>query len=144
MDLAVADGTPVYWTGNVSGMVVKVGREYRDATPNVVVEAGGDWVVFGHLSNWTMVQKNQVVVAGTQLGTTGEGHLHLGVVSAGGGKYYNPLYFFDSGVASSFVGLMQPYIEGEGPWSMRSYTGAAAKCDRWFWGCNPDRTGIDR
>jgi RHS repeat-associated protein len=142
LDLAVVNGTPVYWTGNVSGMVVKVDKEYLDAVPNVVIEAGGYWVVFGHLSS-RVVERNKVVTAGTQLGTTGESHLHLGVVSMGGGKYYNPLYFFDSDVAITFVGLMGPYFEGEGPWSIKSYS-AAGKCQGWFWGCNPDRTGIDR
>jgi murein DD-endopeptidase MepM/ murein hydrolase activator NlpD len=144
LDLLVTDGTSVYWTGNVKGVVVYNGDSappYQDAKPNVVVEAGGYYVVFGHLSTWT-VQENQQVTSGTQLGTTGAGHLHLGVVK--GAKYYNPLYFFDQSIVNTFVASMGTYWGDESPWSMKSYTRSTGKCDKYFWGCTPDRTGIDR
>jgi RHS repeat-associated protein len=143
LDLIVPNGTPVYWTGNVNGIVKYLGDEYRDARPNVVVEAAGYNVVFGHLSREFTVEKGQEVSFMTQIGTTGnENHLHLGIVM--GAKFYNPLYFFGQSVADSFVALMGRYIEGEGPWSMRSYTRSSGICANYFWGCPPDRTGIDR
>jgi len=85
---------------------------------------------------------NEVVSYGTRIGETGEGHLHLGVRTES--KFHNPLYFFTPTRAGLFVARMSGYIQGEGPWSMRAYTYSSGECQNYFWGDNPDRTGIDR
>jgi RHS repeat-associated protein len=139
LDFSTPDGTPVYWTGDVEGVVDSTGEIHPDATKNVVVRADGYLVVFGHLLNWTMVQKDQTVTAGDQLGTTGEGHLHFGVKTDT--EHHNPPYFFDAWV-SSIVAVMQPYIEGENPLSMRSFT-REGECGKYYWDEDPDMTGIE-
>jgi len=82
------------------------------------------------------------VLYGTQLGTTGAGHLHLGVRASG--KYYNPLYFFSLEVAPGITAKMSSYFEGENPWSMRAYTYSSGRCEDYYWGPQPDLTGIER
>jgi murein DD-endopeptidase MepM/ murein hydrolase activator NlpD len=140
LDLIVSDGTLVYWTGNVDGVVVD--RWAGDAAANVVVEAGGYDVVFGHLSRRDVKIDDQISY-GTQLGETGQKHLHLGVRA--NGRYYNPLYFFIHEVASTIETKMGPYSEGENAWSMRAYTySGSGECGNYYWGAQPDRTGIER
>jgi len=141
LDLSVPNGTPIYWTGNVDGVVVS--RWAGDASENVVVEAGGYDVVFGHLSSRVDFEEGAPIFYGTQLGTTGSKHLHMGVRA--GGKYYNPLYFFAPEVASTIETKMGAYSEGENAWSMRAYTySSCGECGDYYWGAQPDRTGIER
>jgi len=99
-------------------------------------------VVFGHLSEIYVEADRHFVYHGTPLGRTGAGHLHLGIRTSS--KFHNPLYFFESNLADRLVDLMGEYVEGEGPWSIQAYTGSTGPCQQYFWGCDPDRTGIDR
>jgi RHS repeat-associated protein len=138
LDFSAPNGTPVYWTGDVEGVVAYVKHEHQDATPNVVVRADGYLVLFGHLLEESItLQKDQEVTAGDQLGTTDAGHLHFGVKTET--RHYNPLYFFDAWI-SSIVAVMEPYIEGENPLSMRSFT-REGECEKYYW--DPDTTEIE-
>ena len=140
LDLSVPDGTIVYWTGSANAPVVSMFA--GDASPNVVIQVGTYYVLFGHLSEIYVEPDRHFIYRGTPIGRTGSGHLHLGIRTTS--RFYNPLYFFERDLADTFTGLMGAYIEGEGPWSMQAYTYSSGRCQRYFWGCSPDRTGIDR
>lgn len=143
LDLGVPDGSPVVWTGNMAGTVEFVGEDYGDATPNVVVLVEGRRYIFGHLSS-IAVDVGDEVTAGTLLGTTGSGHLHLGIKA--GGDFYNPLYFFPKEIADEFVVDMTDYVVGETAWSIVRYTNTTVECGRYYWGdeSSRDRTDIWR
>ena len=139
LDLIVSNGTFVYWTGGANAYVVD--EHARDAKPNIVIRVGDYDVLFGHLSE-KFVGRDDFIYNGTPIGRTGAGHLHLGVRTTT--QFLNPLYFFELGLANKLIGKMGGYTSGEDAWSMMAYNYSAGECLNWYWGCNPDRTGIDR
>ena len=120
-----------------------VGRSHPDARPNVVVKANGYMILFGHLQNysWEPLKKNDEVIYGTLIGTTGSEHLHLGIKTAT--RHYNPLRFFEAGVANTVIAEMEVYSKDEETWPMRSFP-RVVECGMWFWGEKPNRTDIER
>ena len=122
---------------------VVVDRHANDAAANVVVEAGGYDVVFGHLaSDSKLVKPGDQIAYGTQLGSTDNYNKHLHMAVRGNGRFYNSLYFFTSGLASTIELKMGPYSEGENAWSMTYFTYSSGRCKNYYWGAEPDRTGI--
>lgn len=142
LDLGVQNGTPVIWTGNVEGKVIYVGTTYGDAVPNVVISVENYLIIFGGLTSYLdETYVNKIIPPGTEIGTTGSEHLHLAIRA---GDYYNPLYFFPPEIAQGFISNMSEYVEGEGPWSMISYTNGSGECSCYYWGESPDQTKITR
>ena len=139
MDFIARDGTSVYWTGTVSGIVVDVWGS--DASPNVVVKVGPYYALYGHLSERS-VNIGDTIAPNTEIGKTGEGHLHLGVRTDT--QYLNPLYLFDQQTTQFLVTQMSEYFPGETAWSILAYDYSFGACDRYFWGTTADKTGVDR
>jgi len=109
IDLAAAAGTDVY--SGTTGVVVdpqKVGLS-KDASPNLVIETNGYYIVYGHISSGlapgTKVSPGDVIGSLMyQEGTDKNGnvfdntHLHLAILqkkkNGGTWRNFNPLYFF--------------------------------------------------
>jgi len=87
-----------------------------------------------------VVSKNVVFDFGEGIDRQLYKHLHMAV--RGNGRFYNPLYFFTSGLASTIELKMGPYSEGENAWSMTYFTYSSGRCKNYYWGAEPDRAGI--
>jgi len=134
-DFPAGAGSPLIWIGTSEGVVRNLYG--GDADPNIVVQYGVRYVLYGHISQ-SYVQSGETVRPGQTIGESGGDHLHLGV-RAGNHTYYNPLYFFKLELQSRIVARTRQYPDGYGPYSLISF---GSDKGGWFWGDCPDLSGI--
>ena len=94
IDIAVAEGTPVYATHE--GSITTVGYDEEYGNYIVMTNEEGYTTKYVHLSN-VIVSSGQTVIRGTQIGMIGstgnstESHLHFEMLKDG--VYFNPLFY---------------------------------------------------
>lgn len=118
IDFGASAGTIVY-----AGLYGKLTGTSSDAKEggNVAVTAGDFLITYGHTVRDINLVDGQDITPNTIIGVIADDgsndHLHLSIKS--GGRYYNPLFFFDAGLIDSDD--WASYVSDEGPFSMRSF-----------------------
>lgn len=140
-DFGAEAGTTVYagLTGDLKG----VSGDAKDGG-HVVVTVGDYIVTYGHTVRNPDLKDGQVVTPETIIGTIANqgdnDHLHLSIKS--GGRYYNPLKFFDAGLINrdDWGG----YVKDEDLYSIISYKPLPTSQANFWTDLNVDKLEIER
>jgi RHS repeat-associated protein len=133
VDFGAGDGTAVKWTANQRGTVASIDT-LPDANPNIVIEVGNYWVIFGHTVP-ECISNGGSVNPGDTIGKTDNvnKHLHLGIVPKNDYSYYlNPASAFMPNADSAFPGN---YAPGKSP--IKAFR-AGADGDYWLGTYTPE------
>ena len=140
LDFGMPYNSPVYWPGDQPGVVVSVnGDRYNlGAGPyTVIIESGGFYFLFGHMSDQApsvttgdTIQPGQLIgYSGNPGGYDGAGndHLHLEVRPGEGGEpahiAINPLAFFGEPLYTGLYDMFSgDYADTDNPMSLGYYT----------------------
>ena len=99
VDIAMPEGTPIYATHNGTVTTATYNSSYGNYV--VLTDEEGTVTKYAHMKE-LFVSEGMEIVAGTQIGTVGStgvstgNHLHLELLVDG--EYYNPIFYFESGI----------------------------------------------